>query len=723
MTRPFSPVGQLLQKISGTSNTQFDRHVEADVGNGKKADFNIPEIPTLHFDVGQNVRRLVSSIQKCDAKRRVHAAAESVRNQPDFASISLTDSRRSGKDLTNANPLDTTTNVKAATTHPPPTARQQSKHVVQALPDVVKRGPAAGSPQDSSGRGAADVPSTQLLPLWEKKQGRAHRYVWSGTKLVVAAPHELEQLAEREKGGGEGVGGTFMSQPHAWGQIWHRSNERNLIGSLLTSAYRVFVPDNVSDSYWDYMKWKGVHKTSSSIQGVFATQSMLHAVGVGSARQLPAAAALNWVLKDGLGRIGRLLVAGGWGKSFDYDLKRKRFMASVVYTASTGLETLLPLCPQLFLPVATLANIGKSIGVTAHMATNPPILHSFVLSENMGDVSAKGTAQHVIADNLGLGIAILLTNACRGDERKRMALALGSFPILAGIELCAMYREIKAVELKTLNKERAELIAEHWLARGRVPDPKEVSQMEPILFPVRVADGFAPLRIGSIGASVKTVEELRWLLATYQDERYMLTFRPGRGGDISIGGSGSGGGHVDRGASAWVSQLLGRGASFLPAVGGGSQAQIMLALREDARGLDVLQGLLQAAHLRHMLRTKVPGGDNETAPGNHSGSASCPVGSKGQGAARDSQGQVEQQHGTFGDGLGAGCKNDGEWSDPPSGSNIPSWEQQLLLESRARAKRSVPGFLDDLAGQQWHTKNVMLSPAESVMYSCHPPRS
>ncbi len=50
-------------------------------------------------------------------------------------------------------------------------------------------------------------------------------------------------------------------------------------------------------------------------------QSMLLAVGVGAKRSLPAAAGLSWVLKDGLGRLGRLLYVAVHGSSFDCHLK------------------------------------------------------------------------------------------------------------------------------------------------------------------------------------------------------------------------------------------------------------------------------------------------------------------------------------------------------------------------------------------------------------------
>lgn len=54
-------------------------------------------------------------------------------------------------------------------------------------------------------------------------------------------------------------------------------------------------------------------------------QSLLTAVGVGASRSLPAAAAVNWVLKDGLGRLGRLTTATSYGESFDSNLKVSSF--------------------------------------------------------------------------------------------------------------------------------------------------------------------------------------------------------------------------------------------------------------------------------------------------------------------------------------------------------------------------------------------------------------
>jgi glutamate N-acetyltransferase/amino-acid N-acetyltransferase len=54
---------------------------------------------------------------------------------------------------------------------------------------------------------------------------------------------------------------------------------------------------------------------------ILSTQAMLEAVGIGAKRSLPVAATLNWVLKDGLGRMGRISVGALFGSGFDSDLK------------------------------------------------------------------------------------------------------------------------------------------------------------------------------------------------------------------------------------------------------------------------------------------------------------------------------------------------------------------------------------------------------------------
>jgi hypothetical protein len=70
-----------------------------------------------------------------------------------------------------------------------------------------------------------------------------------------------------------------------------------------------------------------------------------------------------------------------------------------------------------------------------------------------------------------------------------------AFIPLATMDLYCIYRELKAVQLTTINKERAEIIADHWINHGSVPGTKYVSAAERLFVPARMDESTLPLRI------------------------------------------------------------------------------------------------------------------------------------------------------------------------------------------------------------------------------------
>ena len=96
---------------------------------------------------------------------------------------------------------------------------------------------------------------------------------------------------------------------------------------------------------------------------VFGTQSLLLGLGIKSRNSLGLGAALNWVLKDCLGKLVRMLWASKMGRKFDSDAKRWRFRASLLYALGNGLEIATYACPAFFLFYATLANCLKQVSM------------------------------------------------------------------------------------------------------------------------------------------------------------------------------------------------------------------------------------------------------------------------------------------------------------------------------------------------------------------------
>ncbi|GMP63252.1 hypothetical protein CsSME_00025011 [Camellia sinensis var. sinensis] len=131
--------------------------------------------------------------------------------------------------------------------------------------------------------------------------------------------------------------------------------------------------------------------------GVFTTQTLLGSVGVSKNRATPGAVAINWILKDGAGRVGKMLFARQ-GKKFDYDLKQLRFSGDLLMELGAGIELATAAVPHLFLPLACVANVAKNVGAVTSTSTRTPIYKAFAKGENIGDVTAKGECVGNIAD-------------------------------------------------------------------------------------------------------------------------------------------------------------------------------------------------------------------------------------------------------------------------------------------------------------------------------------
>ncbi|KAL0430322.1 UNVERIFIED_CONTAM: protein root UVB sensitive 4 [Sesamum radiatum] len=202
------------------------------------------------------------------------------------------------------------------------------------------------------------------------------------------------------------------------------------LGRVSGAAVRnFFLPREVGGNYLEYVKWKFLHRVFSSALQVLATQAMFRAIGIGYSRSLPSAAALNWVLKDGLGRLSRCIYTASLASAFDTNLK------SAVH-------------------------------------------RSFAIADNLGEVSAKSQIQTVCFDNVGLLLAATFNIVFRNNQ----ALPFVVYPIFSAIDLFGIYQGLKHVHLQTLTKDRLESIINIWIQQGYIPSPAEVSKREDINF-------------------------------------------------------------------------------------------------------------------------------------------------------------------------------------------------------------------------------------------------
>jgi glutamate N-acetyltransferase/amino-acid N-acetyltransferase len=394
--------------------------------------------------------------------------------------------------------------------------------------------------------------------LWEYRPGAPPRqYALDGDAVRLLSPEEADATAEesraargesnalpsakrREKGFGTDVGTESFGTDESFesslvGHVRSSSVFSQHFGVLekkwtrvVAKARDAFLPsaESVTEDYWEYARFRFYQRAASSCITVFATQQMLQAIGLGATRRLPAAAAVNWVLKDGLGRLGKLSVATNFGREFDADVKRFRFTSSVVYDCASLVEMLTPFYPRRFLLLATVANVGKSVGITTANVVRAPIQRSFALEENLAEITAKTSAQQVLADNLGLAAAVVATSLTGkiASANARLILPLVAFVPLAAADLYCIYRELKATQLKTINRERGEIVAELFVKNGDVPSFKTVADAERLFIPARLDESTLPLRVTGLAEACPTARTLADALRDDPTTPYVLAY-------------------------------------------------------------------------------------------------------------------------------------------------------------------------------------------------------
>ena len=239
----------------------------------------------------------------------------------------------------------------------------------------------------------------------------------------------------------------------------------------------MFIPDGISSDYYNFMVWRIVQRFVNAILHVFGTQSLLLALGGSKKTSLTQAAALNWILKDTLGKLTRLIYGGLASNKLDADAKRWRFRGSLMYAFGNFLEIITYIFPSWFLLLGTVANSFKQISMLTSSATRNTILSNFSVRGNIGDITAKGEAQIAVVDLLGIGCGIKLSKLIGIEKFKRIILL---YIVLQAFELLCLYKEISSVVFRRMNFERLWTITSHYIETTEVMSPSLVADNEKI---------------------------------------------------------------------------------------------------------------------------------------------------------------------------------------------------------------------------------------------------
>ncbi|KAF9273510.1 hypothetical protein BGZ88_003723 [Linnemannia elongata] len=342
--------------------------------------------------------------------------------------------------------------LPAATTWPS-TTPTKSRNLLRSLSTSTKS-PSASGGDDQSALKALSIRQRKVgtwLPKWQT--------------LTLSTDHDSKtcsfQSTPASQGSDKGAAGA--GEPSTTETETDIDAARHLLSPQ--TALAVFLPkgfpESVTPNYWPFAKWQFVHNVAGSVTAVISTQSLLFAMGLG-AGSIPMAAALNWIIKDGLGQLGGVVYASFVSDKFDSEPKRFRFQATVAMQGANVLELLTPLWPGSFLVIASISNIGKNMAWLASSATRAQMNKTFALRDNLGDITGKSgsqtTAAGLVGTGLGVVIAALMSHISEDPTVLPLVPMCLTFLPFSIFNIYSNYRSSHYVTTPSLNIPRAETV-------------------------------------------------------------------------------------------------------------------------------------------------------------------------------------------------------------------------------------------------------------------------
>ena len=181
----------------------------------------------------------------------------------------------------------------------------------------------------------------------------------------------------------------------------------NLIkASMLPAGY----PASVPPEYTQFQVLNSFQASCSYVRDFLGLSRLLQGlgVGIGSTSVAPTTAAMNWLLRDGVGMVGGLIFASRFGTRLNQNVKSWRLWADMINNVGMTLEIIAPAYPRIFIPMICLAALCRSLcGISAGAANAVISSHWGKRNSNIADVQAKNGNQATVVNLSCLALALL----------------------------------------------------------------------------------------------------------------------------------------------------------------------------------------------------------------------------------------------------------------------------------------------------------------------------
>lgn len=166
------------------------------------------------------------------------------------------------------------------------------------------------------------------------------------------------------------------------------------------------------------------------------------------------------------------------GQAIEPECKYYRFLADIFNDMAQFLDLLLPALPLLpKVSVMVSASILRALCGVAAGASKATLSAHFAKTGNLAELNAKEASQETVVSLMGMLAGTLLVKLVVGRTAVWAWMC-----VLVSVHLYTNYCGVRAVKMRSLNRQRATIVFREWLETSTILSPDEVSRRESILF-------------------------------------------------------------------------------------------------------------------------------------------------------------------------------------------------------------------------------------------------
>ncbi|OZJ03329.1 hypothetical protein BZG36_04220 [Bifiguratus adelaidae] len=299
------------------------------------------------------------------------------------------------------------------------------------------------------------------------------------------------------------------------------------VGQVIRLPMEGRYPDTVHECYGRFHAWLFLETYIGSAVGVLCSQAMLASLGLGTMEAAGGAVAIQWVLKDGFGEIGKLFFIKRYASSFDSHPKSWKFVCEMLSTVGSFLQLCTSIAPpKYFLPLASVGNMFELVHESIWVASHMTFTRNFALSGNVGDIVAKDDAQMSSAHLLGMLSGVGLITISHSP-----IFLFGAFAVLSPLNIWATFKLLRTAQFEILNQAKLTLLGRTYIDQDVVLEmdqlkPKEVGFGEWIKPYGQKGGVDANIKLGvSAERSFAGGGEMLGTVEVMKSENYLLSYK------------------------------------------------------------------------------------------------------------------------------------------------------------------------------------------------------